>query len=311
MLDRAQIDDFHRDGFLIIRGLIRGRELDLLREASQRVIDEGVARLGDDHIYAPAPDGSERYWRSERMWQRDPIFQAVAVHPQLLEAIGMCLGHEFFPWNDSLVVKLPGGPGVSWHQDPPYSDPARTATYGVPNFTTDIYLDDSDEDNGCVWAIPGHHLVGHVRYEAFSEEDLFTHCGAVPVRMRAGDVLLHALSTPHGSRANHSQRMRRTFYIHYIAQLAHTEAGYGGWDKKTWDAGMRDQVLRMAADRERLGLSPAFGSHVVAGEQGLRITGLPATPPLHWGDLAKAIAPARRAQLQAVARPAQHAGAKA
>ena len=30
-----------------------------------------------------------------------------------------------------------------------------------PNFNVDVYLDSSDEQNACVWAVPGSHLGGH------------------------------------------------------------------------------------------------------------------------------------------------------
>src|SRR5262245_40178108 len=130
-------------------GLIKGRELALLREAANRVIREGIARIGEsDHRYATGPDGREVYWRSERMWERDPVFRAVTVNPELLENIGQCVGQPFYPWNDSLVVKLPNsGAAVAWHQDPPYRNPDRAGTFPAPNFTTDIYLDHSGPDN--------------------------------------------------------------------------------------------------------------------------------------------------------------------
>src|SRR5438128_669467 len=146
-----------------MRGVVGGRELEMLQEAADRVIAEGLARIAkENHRYAPGPDGREVYWRSERMWERGDIFRAVTVHPELLENIGQCIGQAFYPWNDSLVVKLPhAGAPVKWHQDPPYRNPDRESTYPVPNFTTDIYLDHSGPDNGCVYAIPAHHLVGH------------------------------------------------------------------------------------------------------------------------------------------------------
>jgi hypothetical protein len=105
----------------MMRGVIRGRELELLRLAADAVVGEGVARRGSGHLYYRYADGREVYRRSEQMWSRDPIFQAVTVNPELLENIGQCVAQTFYPWNDSLVVKLPHeGAPVAWHQDPPY-----------------------------------------------------------------------------------------------------------------------------------------------------------------------------------------------
>jgi hypothetical protein len=303
MLTQAQIDSFHRDGFLIMLGVIRGRELELLQEESARVIADGVEGRGQHHRYNVREDGSRSYWRSEAMWERHAIFGAATLNPELIENIGQCLGHEFFPWNDSLVVKMPGGEPVAWHQDP-FAEHRRDVSYVVPNFTTDIYLDESDEDNGCVWAIPGHHLVGDVRLDDKSTEDLFTRCGAVPVRMRPGDVLFHALTTPHGSRENRSERRRRTFYLHYLSQESHDQSGYRRFRKTWWGPDKRAQLEQMARDRAALGLEAAYGPNIRLGEEGLAFTGSPRTPMRHWGDLAYAIPEARRKELKAL-KPAE------
>jgi ectoine hydroxylase-related dioxygenase (phytanoyl-CoA dioxygenase family) len=300
MLSQAEIDRFHRDGFLVMRQVVTGAELALLQAASQVVIDQGIARQGDSHLYQRRPDGSEVYWRSEGMWQRDPAFRAVALNPRLLENVGQCIGAPFFPWNDSLVVKTPGGEGVGWHQDPPYGDPARLGPAPTPNFTTDLYLDDSDQDNGCVWAIPGHHLVGHVRLEDFTAEELFNHPEAVPVRLRAGDALFHALSTPHGSRPNRSQRWRRTFYIHYLSSPVLADAAYQ-WRKEGWDAAKREQLERMAQDRRELCLEPAWSPARRHGAQGIEVDAPTMTPPGHWRALAAAIAEPERERLRTLA----------
>ena len=106
MLTQEHIDFFHTHGYLIMRGLIGGRELAVLQEQADRVIAQGLAGQGEHHLYRPGASGRKTYWRSEEMWQRDPIFLAVTVHPDLLENIGQCLGQAFYPWNDSLVVKV-------------------------------------------------------------------------------------------------------------------------------------------------------------------------------------------------------------
>ena len=80
---------------------------------------------------------------------------------------------------------------------------------------SDIYLDNSNQENGCIWGIPGHHLVGHVEIENFSEEDLFNHPDVIPFEAEPGDVIFHSLSAPHGSIGNRTKDLRRTFYIHF------------------------------------------------------------------------------------------------
>jgi phytanoyl-CoA hydroxylase len=307
MLTWTDIEGFHANGFLIIRGLFHGEELAALQQAAAAVVDDGIANRGDGHLTCEAPDGQPVYWRSEQVWQRNVVFRAATVNPRLLAAVGQCIGQPFFPWNDSLVVKLPRrGTQVLWHQDPPYgwSAPGRSprkTTGATPNFTTDIYLDRSDRSNGCVWAIPGRHLVGHVAWPGLGQEDLFRHPDAVPLELDAGDVLFHSLSTPHGSQANRSERIRRTFYIHYINEEARQDA-YGGEDyawarsKPVW-GGERQAFLAQATAERRALCFATDGCGVGVGGNGITIAGLPMTPPRHWQRLAEALAPERRAEL--------------
>jgi phytanoyl-CoA hydroxylase len=305
MITQGQIDFFHANGYLIMPGVIQGRELKMLQDAAEEVKDQGVARQGDlaNHRYAPGPDGREVYWRSENMWERADIFQAVTVHPDLLENIGQCVGQAFYPWNDSLVVKLPNsGAEVKWHQDPPYRNPDRETVYPVPNFTTDIYLDHSGPDNGCVYAIPGHHLVGHVDLGDRSHRQFIEECGAVPLELEAGDVLFHCLSTPHGSGPNLSNTQRRIFYIHYLADEVYRD-GYGNeaWaaEKPGWGKYRRERVEGMLEKRQTLGLEgPADRRTLTFGSGGFEFVGAPTTPPRHWATLTAAIPPERRTALK-------------
>ena len=76
------------------------------------------------------------------------------------------------PVVDSFVCKIPEGDlPIHWHQDPPYGDPewdddASPFQTSMPTFTWISRL----IENGCVWVIPGHHLVGHVEVENYSED---------------------------------------------------------------------------------------------------------------------------------------------
>jgi len=302
VLDEQQIDFFHTNGYLIMRRLIRGRELELLQEAASRVIQEGIERIGEaDHRYAVGPDGLEVYWRSERMWERHPVFQAVTVNPELLENIGQCIGQSFYPWNDSLVVKLPhSGAAVKWHQDPPYRNSDRETTFPVPNFTTDIYLDRSGRENGCVYAIPSHHLVGHVDLASKSEEELFKR--AVPLEMEAGDVLFHSLSTPHGSGPNTSASTRRVFYLHYLSEDVYQD-GYAAepWalEKPGWNDVRKTLVGGIVTARERLGFeSPLDRGSLRFGPSGVQFTGQPSTKPAQWTVLSAGITEGQRKHMK-------------
>jgi len=307
MLNQEQIDFFHEHGYLIMPGLIKGRELEMLQRAANQVQKEGVRREGYGHRYYSNKDGSETYWRSEHMWQRDDIFLAATVNPELLENIGQCIGDTFYPWDDSLVVKLSrSGAPVPWHQDPPYGtrfgDTNKTSTFDVPNFTTDIYLDYSGPDNGCVWAIHGRHLVGPVDFSQVTQSDLYEQCGAVPLEMQPGDVLFHCLSTPHGSMFNTSDKQRRIFYIHYLNEAVFQDAyalapwleGQYGWNEQRYEL-----ICKMLKKREQFGFQD-LTQHVMLGDTGFKFVGSPSTPNRYWGELQARMSDSERERLKVI-----------
>ncbi len=143
MLTTEQIDRFHRDGLLVVRGVFDDDEVRALQAAADEVTREAVAGAGAGHGYREV-DGRKQYYRTDGvLWDGYAAFRTATVNPGLLAAVGQCLGYPFLPINDSLVVKLPhSGVAIPWHQDPPYQGAdGRAETFGIPNFDCDIYLD--------------------------------------------------------------------------------------------------------------------------------------------------------------------------
>jgi phytanoyl-CoA hydroxylase len=288
MLTRQQIDEFHRDGLLVIKGVFRDSELEALQRAADQVQEDGIAGSGDGHGYRNV-NGKRQYYRTDGvLWQRDRAFRTATMDPGLLAAVGQCLGHAFMPINDSLVVKLPHSDvSIPWHQDPPYQGPnGRQTTFEIPNFDCDIYLDEANLQNGCLFGLAGHHLAGHVEVERFQEEDLFDRADALPLEMAPGDVLLHAITAPHGSKANRSDTLRRVFYVHYMAREVleglhpdwiGTKRGFGDADVKA--------ARSMIAERTEAGWSTPDSQNVELTPNGFAFRGEPITPRRHWGAL--------------------------
>jgi len=291
VLGEEQVESFHRDGLLILREFLGPEELDLLQSDVDRVIESGIRRVGEGHGYRLV-DGRDQYYRTDGIWGYGAALRSVTVRPGLLAAVGQCIGHPFLPINDSIVVKLPrSGVPIPWHQDPPYQGPdGLPVTFGVPNFTVDIYLDHTTETNGCLYGIAGHHLVGHVEVEQYGEEELFSRPDSIPIEMEPGDILFHSTTTPHGSRANQSDDTRRVIYIHYMAREV-LEAMHPEWmaDKPGFsDAGIETaramiEEAGVAADLERNG--------VRLGDNGFEFVGDPGTPPFLWDMLGSEMAP--------------------
>ena len=75
MISEEQIAQFHRDGFLVLRAMFQGEELEELRHAADAVQAEGMAGEGEHHMYYDKADGSKTCYRGEHMWDRRDIFE--------------------------------------------------------------------------------------------------------------------------------------------------------------------------------------------------------------------------------------------
>jgi ectoine hydroxylase-related dioxygenase (phytanoyl-CoA dioxygenase family) len=294
MLTQPQLDQFHRDGLLVLRGVYGGRELQALQEAADEVTQEGVAEAGTGHGYRDV-DGQRQYYRTDGvLWERHAAFRISTVNPDLLAAVGQCLGHPFMPINDSLVVKLPhSGVAIPWHQDPPYQGPDGLAeTFGIPNFDCDIYLDTATIENGCLYGLSGHHLAGHVEVERFQEQELFSIPDTTPLEMAPGDVLLHSISAPHGSKANDTDLLRRVFYVHFMAREV-MESLHPEWvgTKRGFASQDVQQAQQMVEERIGVGLSGPETARVRLTSDGFVFDGEPVTPARHWQTLIADLSP--------------------
>jgi phytanoyl-CoA hydroxylase len=304
MLTDEQIDRFHRGGLLVVRGVFDRDEVRALQGAADEVTAEAVADRGTGHGYREV-DGRRQYYRTDGvLWERDVAFRTATVNPGLLAAVGQCLGHPFMPINDSLVVKLPhSGVAIPWHQDPPYEGAdGRLDTFGVPNFDCDIYLDEATVENGCLYGLAGYHLAGHVEVERFAEEELFGRPDAVALPMQPGDVLLHSISAPHGSRANDSATLRRVFYVHFMARET-LDSLHPEWIGSKPGFGEQDvgRVRSMIQERARAGLAEPGTEKVELRPDGLVFTGDPVTPPRHWETLIGGMTPQQRQKAKTLA----------
>ncbi|HIG16930.1 MAG TPA: hypothetical protein EYQ31_06380, partial [Candidatus Handelsmanbacteria bacterium] len=125
-------------------------------------------------------------------------------------------------YSAKLVPKLPHDDAVChWHQDDAYySQISQSQT----RMSVWVPLQDSDEENGCLWVMPGSHAKGlqksQQRRDGYCNKELippddFDFSQAVSVPARAGDVLLFSALLWHSSQGNRSDRLRRAFIVSY------------------------------------------------------------------------------------------------
>jgi ectoine hydroxylase-related dioxygenase (phytanoyl-CoA dioxygenase family) len=222
---------FLDNGYLILRQVLRGEELERVQSEMLALTERGSAEVvpDPDFLYGEGHrSGRPVLKRIEYVVDKSDVMKALLGHPFILRSVEKLMGRDLIPTWDSMVLKLPGeGIIVPWHRD------AGTAQVGdKPIFNVDFYLDEADL-NTCVWVIPGSHLWSADEANAWiaahketctTLED-FQATGAVPALMQPGDVMFHNILVLHGSPHNAGEKLRRVVY--YEFRTAHVEEAIG------------------------------------------------------------------------------------
>jgi ectoine hydroxylase-related dioxygenase (phytanoyl-CoA dioxygenase family) len=156
----AQVEQFHRDGFLVLPEILTRSEVEALRSGVENAFAE------------PNPEATlygemmERIWRP-KMFEHGPEFEALIDHAGIIGLVEAILGSDCHLIANSALRTGPGE-GISfWHADETVRfprpkgvplDPRIPVPCWVANFN--YYLCDVDDELGPTQFIPGSHRSG-------------------------------------------------------------------------------------------------------------------------------------------------------
>lgn len=226
MLTPAQIDQFHRDGFLNGGQVLTDTEVSVLQAEVDRVIEDRDDPDSPQPVLLRNLSGDEAapVWQIVNIWQASRPFRELIAHPAVTAGLAQLTNAtELRIWHDQIQYKPAEIGGVNmWHQDAPLWPIIAPMT----EVTAWIALDDVDEDNGCMSMVPGSHQWGnHIdflrqlpNYEAMPDSYQGYMVKIVRCPVKKGEVHFHHALTWHGSHANTSGRPRRAIALHYMTQ---------------------------------------------------------------------------------------------
>ncbi|NKB66677.1 MAG: phytanoyl-CoA dioxygenase family protein [Candidatus Latescibacteria bacterium] len=248
MLQQEQIDQFHRDGFLNGGRILNDEAIDELSDALEAILAKGPNGFGEGE---PRPvsfrdlgsqgdqPSANPVWQIVNIWEASPPFQRLIYDPAVVEGISQLTGaQDLMVWHDQIQYKPASHGGATrWHQDAPLWPIIRPMT----PVSAWIPFDDADEENGCMWMVPGSHTWGNQidflrTQHHLDQREHFDHIKGFdtpdgrpvepcPWPVKKGEVSFHHSLTWHGSPFNHSIRPRRAIAIHYMTGEARFEAG--------------------------------------------------------------------------------------
>lgn len=209
-LTAQQRREYDELGYTLVPGVFPADELAALDAEIERLQARVAAEKGRD-------DG----WILQ-LGLRSDITRDFCADERLLGLVEGIVRPGIAIYSAKLVPKLPFNDAeCHWHQDDAYySEISQSQT----RMSVWVPLHDSDEENGCLWVIPRSHGWGlqpwRQRAEGYCNKALvppedFDFSQAVPVRAKAGDVLLFSALLWHSSQGNRSERLRRAFIVSY------------------------------------------------------------------------------------------------
>lgn len=207
---------YNRDGFVIVRQLLKSAEFAALRDNLDRYIREVVPTLADSHAFYEDRSRPETLKQMQHMGS-DPFFRDYARQPTWIALAQALVGEEVRAEEPEWFNKPPG----TNHVTPPHQDNYYFNLKPPNVITIWMALDPVDEDNGCLRYVAGSHRHGvrpHGRSNILGFSQGIVDYGPddqareVPIHLQPGDVVAHHGNTIHRANANRSAtRHRRAF----------------------------------------------------------------------------------------------------
>lgn len=210
MLEAHQLDEFHRDGYVIVRALLDAAEVELVKRAA----------LSDRRLRENAMTALDAAGRSTNLtlWNHpgDDVYGMVARSHRVVDAMEQLLGGEVYHYHSKLSAKEPKVGGAwEWHQDYGYWYQNGCLTPDMASVV--IALDRADRDNGCLEVLRGSQRMGRIEHGTRGDqtgadpsrvEAALARFERVPVELDPGDGLFFHCNLLHSSSPNESERAR-------------------------------------------------------------------------------------------------------
>ena len=210
-LTAQQIDEFERDGFVLVRSAFGAADMEKIDRWSTEVLD--LPEVSGQHwVYHETSLTEPRRNLVSRIENIAPYHQGIReLSEALKKSVGQILGEEAELFKEKINFKMPGGDGFRPHQD----SQAGWDAYADFFVSVMVTIDEATEENGCLRVVPGHHKCGlFTSWETLTDKELegmeFVACPTKP-----GDIVIFDNYTPHSSEPNTSDRIRRAYYATY------------------------------------------------------------------------------------------------
>jgi hypothetical protein len=233
----ADLTQYWRDGYAIVRGFFDANELREISAVLDQLYAEGAAhgrcfRHGNlFYNVARETEGSEPLVRMVQ-WPsyHQPLLNGLRLDTRFAELLNPLIGSDLKQIINQVHWKAPGSLGdFAWHQDSRFRNPASAyRNLGTAYVQTGLAIDPHTPESGCMRFIPRSHLAGDLGMDrskkalgsAMEEWALeavgLSESDAVDLLLEPGDLAVWSPFLVHGSGTNASAHKRRLYVNGYV-----------------------------------------------------------------------------------------------
>jgi ectoine hydroxylase-related dioxygenase (phytanoyl-CoA dioxygenase family) len=156
-ISQNQLNDFRKDGYILIKSLFDKEEIDLLKKTATE------DRELDKHSFGRA-DGEGGTIRLS-LWNHpgNNIYGMIARSHRIVDKVEKLLSDEVYHYHSKMILKDPEiGGAWAWHQD--YGYWYQNGVLFPDLVSVFIAVDKATKENGCLQVIKGSHHMGRVEH---------------------------------------------------------------------------------------------------------------------------------------------------
>jgi len=219
LLSPEQIAQYHKDGFVVIKGFFTADEIEPIRKACA----EDPSVMG---YLTPILDSFGKIYKVTTWTELGDSYLGVLPRiARIVDNAEALLGEECYHWHSKILKKDPFDEGtVDWHQDCAFWYQNGCL---FPHFATcTVAITENTKENGCIQMVKGSHLTSRFdmargTQAVFADpqrvKETLKRLEVVDCEMNPGDVMFFHGNTLHCSGPNLTGTQRTVIHCHYNA----------------------------------------------------------------------------------------------
>lgn len=220
LFSKKQIEEYNQNGYVILKGLLTGEEVDVLREKAKE------DREMDKHAFQ-RDDGTGAKVRLS-LWNHpgNGIYGMVARSFKLVDSVEQLIGEEVYHYHSKMIMKeAKVGGAWAWHQD--YGYWYENGVLFPDLCSVYIAVDAATVENGCLQVIKGSHKLGRINHVLTGDQagadlervaEIRKRLELVYVELERGDAVFFHSNLLHRSDKNESVNPRWAMICCYNAK---------------------------------------------------------------------------------------------